>query len=67
MESARKNRALYIDKEALSVLALCQEGLLAPVKGLMNAKEMQEVDRSGIYQGKTFPVPFLLSPSGQKK
>ncbi|CAE10944.1 sulfate adenylyltransferase [Wolinella succinogenes] len=66
MESARKNRALYIDKEALSVLALCQEGLLAPVKGLMNAKEMQEVDRSGIYQGKTFPVPFLLSPSGQK-
>lgn len=46
------------------MLALCQEGLLAPVKGLMNSKEAEEVDRTGIYKGKTFPVPFLLSPSG---
>lgn len=66
MELARKNRTLYIDKEALSVLALCQAGFLSPVVGLMNEQEMREVDASGIYKGKTFPVPFLLSPSGQK-
>lgn len=65
MESARKNRILYLDKEALSMLALCQEGALLPVDCLMNKQEMNEVDKGGIYKGKTFPAPFLLSPSGE--
>lgn len=65
MELARKNRALHLDKEALSALALCQERVLLPVDCLMNEREMDEVDRSGIYKGRTFPIPFILSPSGE--
>jgi len=36
MEFSRKNRPLYIDTEALSTLALVQEGLISPVTKLMN-------------------------------
>jgi len=64
MESTRKNRALHIDKEALSALALAQEGLLLPVSGLMDKQEYDAVRLSGLFCGKSFPVPFVLSPSG---
>ncbi len=66
MESLRKNRAIYIDKEAISTLALAKEGLLKPVTSLMNQREANEVDEKGIYKNKTFPFSFILAPSGKK-
>ncbi len=66
MASARKNRAIYIDKEALSALALVQEGLLSPADGLMDEKEAAEVDLSGEYMGRTLPFSFILAPSGNR-
>ncbi len=61
-----KNKQLYIDKEAISVLNLAQEGLLYPAKKLMNEVEMNEVNQNGMYKGQSYPCPFLLSPSGKR-
>jgi len=66
MTSSRKNKTLYIDKEAASALELVKCGLLKPLKGLMNKKEKQAVLDSGLIDGKTFPLPFILAPSGTK-
>ncbi|BAF69707.1 sulfate adenylyltransferase [Nitratiruptor sp. SB155-2] len=66
MKSSRKNRSLFIDQEAVSTLAMVQEGLLHPVDKLMNQKEAQEVDSTKEYKGKSFPFSFLLAPSGKK-
>lgn len=66
MRSLRKNRALYIDKEALATLALAKEGLLSPVTHLMNEKEAIEVDNTKLYKGKTFPFSFILAPAGKR-
>ena len=64
MTSSRKNKTLLIDKEAASALELVKDGLLYPVTGLMGEKESQEVLRTGLIHGKTFPFPFILAPSG---
>ena len=66
MASLRKNRQLYIDAEALSTLALVQEGLIAPVTKLMNREEALEVNRTKMYQGVPYPFAFILSPSGKR-
>lgn len=66
MTSSRKNKTLFIDKEAASVLELVKDGLLFPVTKLMGTKESEEVLRTGLINGKTFPFPFVLAPSGQK-
>ncbi len=66
MKYSRKNRALYIDKEALATLAMAQEGILNPVTKLMNEKEAKEVDKTKIYKNKTFPYSFVLAPSGRR-
>ncbi len=42
MASSRRSRELYIDAEALSTLALVQEGLIAPVTRLMSREEAIE-------------------------
>ena len=60
------NRLLYIDKEAVATLAMVRDGLLKPVVSLMNAKETEEVNKTGIYKGEIFPFPFLLAPSGKR-
>jgi sulfate adenylyltransferase len=65
MASSRKNRALYIDQEALSALALLKSGILAPVTQLMNEQKCIQVLETGIYDGSTFPFPLILSPSGK--
>ena len=65
MASSRKNRALYIDQEALSALALLKSGILSPVKELMNEQQCTEVLSSGMFHGSTFPFPLILSPSGK--
>ncbi len=64
MTSSRKNKTLLIDKEAASALELVKDGLLYPATGLMGEKESQEVLRTGLINGKTFPFPFILAPSG---
>ena len=66
MASSRKNKQLYIDAEALSTLALVQEGLISPVSKLMTEAEAIEVRKSKMYQGVPFPFPFLLTPKGKK-
>jgi len=62
---SRKNKTLYIDKEAASALELLKEGLLSPAESLMNNKESQEVLKTGLINGKSFPFPFILAPSGK--
>lgn len=66
MASQEKNKQLYIDKEAISVLNLAQEGLLYPVTELMNEAQMKAVNTSGVYKDQSYPCPFLLSPSGRR-
>ncbi|RDU73101.1 sulfate adenylyltransferase [Helicobacter aurati] len=66
MESQGKNKQLYIDKEAISVLNLAQEGLLYPATTIMNQEQMDVVNTSGIYKDQSYPCPFLLSPSGKR-
>jgi sulfate adenylyltransferase len=65
MASSRKNKQLYIDAEALSTLALVQEGLIAPVTRLMTKEEALEVARTKMYKNVPFPFAFILSPSGK--
>jgi sulfate adenylyltransferase len=66
MTSSRKNRTIFIDKEAASALELVDDGLLHPVTKLMNEAESQAVLESGLIDGKSFPFPFILAPSGNK-
>ncbi|HFB53161.1 MAG TPA: sulfate adenylyltransferase [Sulfurimonas autotrophica] len=66
MTSSRKNKTLFIDKEAASALELVDDGLLAPVTKLMNEVESQEVLQTGLIDGKSFPFPFILAPSGKR-
>ncbi len=66
MTSSRKNKTVFIDKEAASVLELVKEGLLYPVTKLMNREESEEVAKTGMVDGKTFPFPFILAPAGKK-
>ncbi|WP_373034705.1 sulfate adenylyltransferase [Sulfurimonas sp.] len=65
MTSSRKNKTLLIDQEAASALELLKDGLLAPATSLMNFKESQNVLKTGLINGKTFPFPFILAPSGK--
>ena len=65
MISSRKNKTLYIDKEAASALELLKDGLLYPAVSLMNLEQSQEVLKTGLIDGKTFPFPFILAPSGK--
>lgn len=65
MASSRKNKALYIDQEAVSALTLLKAGILAPVTELMNEAQCNEVLQKGLFKEKTFPFPLILSPSGQ--
>jgi len=65
MASSRKNRALHLDREAASALCLVKAGLLSPVTSLMNKAQTIEVIQTGLVNGKTFPFPFILSPSGK--
>ncbi|NKQ41646.1 MAG: sulfate adenylyltransferase [Sulfurovum sp.] len=66
MTSSKRNKTLHIDTEALSTLALVQEGLLHPVTGLMGKNEAENVDSTKFYKGIPFPFSFILAPSGNK-
>jgi len=64
MDSIRKK--LVVDKEAYTTLSMMKEGLLSPVTKLMNKKEADEVNKTSLYNGQTFPFAFILAPSGKK-
>lgn len=66
MTLSRKNKTIFIDKEATSALELVKDGLLKPVTALMGKKESQKVIQTGLIDGKTFPFPFILAPSGKR-
>ena len=66
MTSSRKNKTLLIDKEAASALELLKNGLLQPLTSLMTKQEKQAVLNTGLIDGKTFPLPFILAPAGEK-
>ena len=66
MISSRKNRTIFIDKEAASALELVDDGLLHPVTKLMNEAESTAVLESGLIKEKSFPFPFILAPAGHK-
>ena len=65
MSFSKRNDTLFIDKEALSSLAIVQEGLLTPVTGLMGEKEAKEVDTTHHYKGLPMPFSFILAPKGK--
>jgi len=66
MTSSRKNKTILIDQEAASALELVKANLLYPVTGLMGKKESKKVLDTGLIDSKSFPFPFILSPSGEK-
>lgn len=66
MTSSRKNKTLFIDKEAASALELVKDGLLFPVTGLMGEAKSKKVYRTGRIGDKSFPFPFILAPSGTR-
>jgi len=66
MVSSKRNNQLHIDAEAVSTMALVQEGLISPVETLMTQKEAIEVRETKMYKGVAFPFPFLLTPGGKK-
>ena len=66
MTSSRKNKTLFIDKEAASALTLVKNGLLFPVIKLMGEEKSKKVLKTGLVGGKSFPFPFILAPSGKK-
>lgn len=66
MESSKRNKSIYIDTEALSTLALVQEGLISPVECLMNQSVADDVNETKRYKGVPFPFSFILAPSGIK-
>jgi len=63
---SKRNDTLFIDEEALSSLALVQEGLLTPVTGLMNEAEAKEVDKTHKYKDLPMPYSFILTPKGKQ-
>ena len=65
MSFSKRNDTLFIDKEALSSLAIVQEGLLTPVTGLMNSTEAKNVDTTHQYKGLPMPFSFILAPKGR--
>ena len=66
MESTRKNKQLFIDKEALATLALAKEGILGKVDKLMNKQEAVEVNETGYYKGSPMPFSFIMAPNGRR-
>jgi len=65
MDSLKRNK-LFVDNEAFITLSMMKEGLLYPVTKLMNKKEADIVNKTALYNGKTFPFAFILAPSGKR-
>ena len=66
MGSVKRDKSLYIDKEAVATLAMVKEGILSPVTHLMDSKESKKVEETTTYNGHFFPFPFILAPNGKR-
>ena len=66
MASSRKNKTIYIDREAASALELVQDRLLYPLTNLMGSEKSANVLATGLIEGRSFPFPFILAPAGAK-
>ena len=66
MESAKRNKSLFIDTEALATLSMLKEGIFSPVTSLMNEQEAKEVDRTSSFNGQYFPFSLILAPAGKR-
>ena len=66
MDLSERKKQIHIDQEAFSILEMVKEGILAPVNGLMNQKQIQEVNATGLFNGCSFPSPLILSPNGRR-
>lgn len=66
MTLSRKNKTIFIDREATSALKLVADSLLLPVTRLMSESDSIEVLKTGLVNSKSFPFSFLLAPSGKK-
>lgn len=66
MDLRKEKKRICIDREALSILEMLQEGILSPVVSLMNENEAQEVNQTGLFMGCSFPSPLIFAPSGRK-
>ncbi|WP_034583406.1 hypothetical protein [Helicobacter pametensis] len=66
MDLRSEKKQIYIDKEALAVLEMLQEGILSPVLSLMDKDQGEEVMKSGMFEGVSFPSPLIFSPNGKK-
>ncbi|MBE0496744.1 MAG: sulfate adenylyltransferase [Campylobacterales bacterium] len=66
MVSLRKNKQLFIDKEALATLALAKEGILGKVTKLMNKAEAVSTNETGYYKGSPMPFSFIMAPNGRR-
>lgn len=66
MDLNEKKKQIHIDQEAFSILEMVKEGILYPVRGLMNQEQIKQVNQSGIFEGCSFPTPLILSPNGRR-
>lgn len=66
MDLRREKKRIYIDPEALSVLEMLQEGILSPVRSLMDESQAKMVNESGLFEGCSFPSPLIFAPSGRR-
>lgn len=65
MTLSRKNKTIFIDKEAASVLELVKDRLLYPLTGIMGKEESEKVKETGLINSASFPFPFILAPAGR--
>ena len=55
MALAKRNKELYLDREALATLSLLKEGVFSPVDKLMNQQETALIDKTSSYKDNFFP------------
>jgi len=63
---SRKNKTIYIDKEAGSALELVKDKVFYPLVSLMGKETSRKVLKTGLIKDKSFPFPFILAPTGKK-
>ena len=66
MTLSRKNKTIFIDKEAGSALELVKENVFYPLISLMGKERSKKVLETGLIKDKSFPFPFILAPAGIK-
>jgi sulfate adenylyltransferase len=63
--ASKKDKQIFVDKEALLALGMLKEGILNPVTHLMSREEALKCDESGVFDGKRFPMSVTFAPNGR--